>query len=124
MSSQIGKNGIVPETREARGEWLSAVSLVFFLTSTTVLEARIVKTQGLLSTAVPLPCLIFIQAYVVWYYFKRFRPRRKVFAIYRPVIAGSYSWLFVLAMVGTSVVALVGAYLLKSPPTEGRGGLG
>lgn len=115
MSSQIGNNGIAPETREARGEWLSAVSLAFFLISTTVFEVRIIRTQSLLPSAVSLPCLVLIQAYVVWYYFRRFRPGRKMFTIYRPVLAGSYSGLFVLAMVGASVVALVGVYLLKRP---------
>jgi len=69
-------------------------------------------TQGLLLGAIFLPGLFFLQGYVVWYYFKRFQPTREMFAIHDPEIVGPYLWLFALAMVSASIVALIGFYIL------------
>jgi hypothetical protein len=113
MSSQTDGNGIAPDMHEARGEWLSVVSLVFFVIATTVFDVRFIVTQYFVQSAIFVPGLISIQGYILWYYFNRFRPNRKMFTIYGPEIADSYSWLFVLAMVGTSVVALIGVYLIR-----------
>lgn len=112
MNYQTGKNGTGADAREARGEWLSAFSLVVFFISTTVLDARIMTTQIPLFRAIFLPGLIFCQGYVIWYYFNKFRPMRKLFTNYSHEIVNSYSSLFVMAMASTSVVALVGFYVL------------
>ena len=113
MNSQLDTNRVAPETREARGEWLSAFSLVLFFISITVFDARIMMDQNLLPGVIFLPFLIFLQGYAVWYYFYRFRPTRKMFRVHGPKIVSSYLWLFVLAMVGTSVVVLIGCYLFR-----------
>lgn len=114
MNVQLGTSENVPEKREKRSERLPAVSLVFFFITTTVFDVRIVLMTGSgLLDAILLPGLIFIQGYVVWYYFNRFRPARGELSIYGPEIVASYSWLFVLATIGTSVVALIGFYLLR-----------
>ncbi|MDR3414044.1 MAG: hypothetical protein P4L87_24300 [Formivibrio sp.] len=114
MNSQIGKNGIARETHDAVREWLSETSLILFVISTTVFDVRIMAIGSLSLSAVLLPLLIFVQGYIIWYYFNRFRPARKKFAISVPEIARSYVRLFAVAMIGTSVVALVGILLLRS----------
>ena len=109
MSQQTGTG-----TREARGEWLTALSLVIFVISTTVFDTRIMAANVLLLNAIFLPVLMFVQGYIIWYYFNRFRPSKKGFSACEPEIVGSYLWLFVLAMVGTSLMAIIGFYLLRS----------
>jgi hypothetical protein len=112
MNSQTDKNRICTEIHDACGEWLSALSLLLYFVSTTVFDVRIIMSQRLSLIAIFLPALIFCQGYVVWYYFNKFRPMRKVFAMYDTRIVGVYSWLFVIAMVGTSLMALIGFFIL------------
>lgn len=112
MSSRIDKNRIIHQAHGVWRDWLSAVSLVLFFISTTVFDTRMMLTQDSLSIAIFLPCLIFFQGYILWYYFNRFRPARKMFATYDPRVLVSYSWLFVVATVGSSVVALIGVYVI------------
>jgi hypothetical protein len=99
-------------TQSSKGEWLPAISLLLFLASTTVIDTRLMLIRDLSLDAFFLPGLVFIQGYVLWFYFNKFRPAKKMFAIECPGSAHSYSWLFVMAMVGTSVVALIGLYVL------------
>jgi uncharacterized membrane protein len=110
MNSLHEAGEIIPEKR---GGWLSAVTLALFAISTTAFDVRIMVRQDVLRQMLFLPCLIFIQSYIIWYYFYRFRPIRKTLAICDSEMVRSYSRLFVLATVGTSVVALVGLYLFR-----------
>jgi hypothetical protein len=110
MNSIHEAGGIIPEKR---GGWLPAVTLALFAISTTAFDVRIMVRQDFLRQILFLPCLIFIQSYIIWYYFYRFRPNRKTFAICGSEMVRSYSQLFVIAMIGTSVVALVGLYLFR-----------
>lgn len=105
------KNGIAPDHAKLQGEWLPAISLLLFLVSTTVIDTRLMLIHDLSLDAIFLPGLVFVQGYVLWFYFNKFRPARKMFAIECPESARSYSWLFVMAMVGTSIVALIGFYV-------------
>jgi len=99
-------------TQSSKGEWLPAISLLLFFVSTTVINTRLMLIHDLSLDAFFLPVLVFIQGYVLWFYFNKFRPARKIFAMECPESARSYSWLFVMAMLGTSVLALVGFYVL------------
>jgi hypothetical protein len=112
MNPHIGRNEVVPEARVAWDEWLPVVSLVLFFISTTVFDARIMATQEPLVFTIFIPIFLLVQGYIVWYYFNKFRPARKMFTIYGLKIVGAYSWLFVVAMVGSSIVVLIGFYLI------------
>lgn len=94
--------------RDAACEWAPAASIVLFFISTTVFDAQIMTTRNPRLMVVFVFGLMLIQGYVLWYYFKRFRPASK-----RMLIAKAYRRIFVMAMVGTTVVALVSFYAIR-----------
>jgi len=107
MNERTDEKGNLREGREAARGWMPAASLVLFLISTTVFDAQIMVARGpRLMIAFALG-LIWMQGYALWYYFKRFRPASREI-----LIAEAYCRLFTMAMVGTTVVALVGVYAI------------
>lgn len=108
MNERADEKENLHEGREAAGEWMAAVSFVLFFISTTVFDAQIMAIRSLGAMTVFAFGLMFMQGYVLWYYFKRIRPASKSM-----LIAGAYCQLFVMAMVGTTVVALVGLYAIR-----------
>jgi hypothetical protein len=108
MNERADENENLREGRKTAREWMPAASLVLFLISTTVFDAQIMATRSPGLMTVFVFGLMLMQGYVLWYYFKRFRPASK-----RMLIAEAYCWLFVVAMVGTTVVALVGSYAIR-----------
>jgi hypothetical protein len=96
------------EGREIAHQWMSAASVVLFFISTTVFDAQILVAHGPKLMIAFVLGLIYMQGYALWYYFKRVRSAGK-----KMLIAEAYRQLFAMAMVGTSVIAIVGVYAIR-----------
>lgn len=108
------KNGLLLTTAKLQGEqWLPPISLFLFLVSTVAVGVRLTLLRDLSLDALFLPGLVFIQGYVIWFYFTKFQQGRRTLLLECPENAHTYSWLFVIAMVGTSIVAMVGFYVFE-----------
>jgi hypothetical protein len=105
------KTGL-PSSRRLEGKWLALVSLFFFAVSTTLVDIRLALILDRVDGALILPSLVFVQGYVLWFYVYKFRPASKRFSAESPESAQSYLWAFVVAMVGTSIAAVVGYFAL------------
>ncbi|HTV57393.1 MAG TPA: hypothetical protein VMJ93_00815 [Verrucomicrobiae bacterium] len=109
MNDPHDENQNLGEGREVVRKWIPVASVVLFFISTTVFDVQIMLAgrPGLLMIAFVLG-LMWMQGYVLWYYFKRFRPASK-----KMLIAEAYGTLFAMAMFGTTVMAFVGVYAIR-----------
>jgi hypothetical protein len=102
------QNPIQNQGREVAREWVPAATVVLFLISTTLFDTQIMLAPGPKLIIAFALGLVGMQGYVLWYYVKRFRPASK-----KIVVAEAYWRLFAIAMIGTTLVALVGAYAIR-----------
>lgn len=109
MNMEMGSR----ETNTSSREWLTAFSLCIFLISTTAFDLEIMARRVQWPFMIFLLVDIFLQGYIVWYYFYRFRVTTKILGTQSPDANGTFSWLFVIAAISVSLVALVSVFGIR-----------